>query len=238
MTNFDDRLRAQLERLDAAIPAPLAPTVAARPAQRRTISRRRQGFTLLAAAAVLLTATAISVVANQPPPDPAVVARNQADEERVRNDLGAAMAGRCLSVKEAKTLFRERLDALGLSSWTIRDDGRTAKSPCVGAGPAGDIQDVLLTPSMGGATAAALDVLEARLIKECVGRDEAVSVLRATLLANGIADPRIEVTGIRSVPVEGADAYVKHVKDGCYVYGHAQADEQNGGTYTWYISGP
>jgi hypothetical protein len=238
MTTFDDRLRAQLERLDAAIPAPLSPTLAPQGIQRRSINRRRQGFTLLAAAAVLLTATAIGVVANQPPPDPAVVARNEADEERVRNDLGAAMAGRCLSVDEAKTLFRERLDALGLSSWTIRDDGRTAKSPCVGAGPAGDIQDVLLTPSMGGATAAALDVLEARLIKECVGRDEAVAALRAILVANGIADPQIEVTGIRIVPVEGADAYVKHVKDGCYVYGHAQADEQDGGTYTWFVSGP
>jgi len=31
----------------------------------------------------------------------------------------------------------------------------------VGAGPAGDIQDVLLTSSLGRVTAAALDVLEA-----------------------------------------------------------------------------
>lgn len=234
MTEFDDVLRVRFEHLDAAIPVP-APMPLPAVAPRRSKRRRWQAVLLAAAVVAAFVITAIGVVATQPPPDPAVVARDQADEQRLRDDLGAAMAGRCFSLGEAKALFRERLDALGLMDWTIRDDGRTAKSPCVGGAAIGDAHEILVTPSLGGPLAADLDRLERRLIDECLTRDEAVAALHVVLDAHGIANPQIELSGVQIVPVEGTDAYLKHVDAGCYVYGHAQFDQQ--GRYTWYISG-
>lgn len=232
MTDFDTTLRDRMARLDAAIPNFAEPEMSA---ARRGPNRRRQGVILIAAAASLLAVTALAAVANQPPPDPAIVAQNEADERRVLDDLGAHTANACLSLDEAIALFRARLDALGLADWTIRDDGRATSSPCVGAAVIGDAHEVLIMPSMGMPVATALDALGAELLATCAGREEAVERLRATLVAEGIAEPRIEVTGIRAVPIDKADAYVRHVENGCHVYGGAQFDSV--GSYTWFISG-
>jgi hypothetical protein len=229
MTEFDDTLRHRLARLDAAIPAPSAPPVVKR--SRR--SRRRQGLLLVAAAATLFGLSALGTAATRPPVDPAVAA---ADEERLRDDLGAHIGDRCLSLPQAKTLFRQRLDALGLTTWTIRDDGRTANAPCVSGAPIGDVAEVLMMPSMGGRLATALDAVAIQILTRCATRDDAMSALRATLVAQGVNAPQIATSGIRSVPVNGADDFIKHVKSGCWVYGGAQFD--NTGRYTWYVSGP
>lgn len=233
MTDFDARLRERFAHLDASIPAVPVPVVTA---PRRGLNRRRQGVFLLVAAAVFLGTAAVMTVATQPPPDPAVVARNAADEERVRNDLGTYTANACLSRDQAMTLFRQRLDALGLSSWTIRADDRINQARCVTAAPIGDTQEILLVASMGGDVAAALDGLSARLLDQCLGRDEAVALVRSTLVSLGVQDPKVEATGVRGLPVGSAgDAYLAHIDAGCYVYGGAQFD--NVGRYTWYVSG-
>jgi hypothetical protein len=175
-------------------------------------------------------------VANQPTPDPAVVAQNAADEERVLEDLGSRTESACLSREQATTMGRERLDALGLSNWTIRVDDRIKEARCVTFGVSGDIQEVLLVASMGGDVAKALDQIAAELLATCVARDDAVSLVRSMLTSLGVTDPKIEVTGIRQIPIENGDAYVAHVKGGCYVYGGAQFDDV--GHYTWFVSGP
>jgi len=233
MTDFDARLRERFAHLDASMPAVPAPVVTA---PRRGLNRRRQGVFLLVAAAVFLGTAAVIAVANQPPPDPAVVARNAADEERVRNDLGTHTANACLSRDQAMTLFRQRLDALGLSSWTIRADDRISQARCVTGAAIGDTQEVLLVPSMGGDVAKALDGVSATLLDQCLGRDDAVTLVRSTLSGLGVKDPNVQATGVRQVPVGSAgDAYLAHVDAGCYVYGGAQFD--NVGRYTWYVSG-
>ena len=233
MTDFDARLRKRFQRLDAAIPDVLEP-IAVSP--RRGRHRRRQGAFLLVAAAVFLGAAAIATFATPPPPDPAVTARNAADEERVLNDLGTYTGSTCLTRDGAMTLFRQRLDALGLKNWTIRADTRISHARCVTAGVTGDTQEVLLLASMGGDVGNALDRVSATLLARCLGRDEAVALVRSTLSALGVQDPKVEPTGIRGVPVGAAgDAYLAHVDAGCYVYGGAQFDDV--GRYTWFVSG-
>jgi len=233
MIDFDATLQRRLARLDAAIPE-MAASHVERVARRR--DRRRQIVLLLAATVALLGITAIGTMATPPPPDPAVVAKHEADEERVRADLGPLVSAACLSPDQAVALVRERLDALGLSDWTVRNDGRAAAAPCAGAAPAGDIQEVLIMPNMGLPVSMALAAMRAGFLSTCLDRYDAVEQLRSTLKGLGIVDPKIEVTAIRSVPIDHADAYVQHVKDGCYGYGDAQFDQT--GRYTWSIYGP
>lgn len=233
MTDFDARLRERFAHLDASMPAVPTPAVTA---PRRGLNRRRQGVFFLVAATVFLGTAAVIAVANQPPPDPAVVARNAADEERVRNDLGTYTADACLSRDQATALLRKRLDALGLSGWTIRADDRIKEARCVTGAPIGDTQEILLIASMGGDVATALDGVSATLLDQCLDGDEAVALVRSTLAGLGVQDPKVEVTGVRQVPVGSTgDAYIAHVNVGCFVYGGAQFDDV--GRYTWYVSG-
>jgi hypothetical protein len=232
MTDFEATLRVRLERLDAAIPDPGHPVIVA---VRRRPNRRRQMIILLAAAVAFLGVAALGTVATPPPPDPAVVAKNAADEERVLSDLGPYFESVCLTRDQATVLIRNRLDALGLSSWTIRIDDRIKEAQCVGGAPSGDTHEVILLASMGGEVGKALDRLGADLLQRCVGRADAVRLLQAALESAGAIAPKIEIGGIRQVPLINGDAYVQHVRDGCYVYGGAQFDDV--GRYTWYLSG-
>jgi hypothetical protein len=190
---------------------------------------------LLAATAALLTATSLVATAIPPPPDPAVEARNAADEELVRNDLGLYTSTTCLTEAEALSLFRERLDALGFEDWTVRADGRYRDAPCVGAAAIGEDKEVMLLPSMGSNVADALDATRDELVRECLSTGDAIDRVRTTLIREGIADPRVVAGALLAVPLEHADAYLEHVANGCAVYGGAQFDES--GRYTWTVSG-
>jgi hypothetical protein len=231
MNDFDATLRARLHQLDAAIPDPGVPAIVAR---RRGPNRRRQAIVLLAAAVVFLGSAAFATVANPPPPDPAVVAQNHADEERIRNDPGMNFEA-CLNRDQSVALIRSRLDVLGYSSWTIRNDDRIKYAPCVEGAVLGDTHEVLLIASMGGRVSDALDELEANLMTQCLGRSSATDLLRTTLQDAGIANPKVEVTGIRQAPLINGDAYLQHART-CYVLSGAQFDME--GRYTWYLSGP
>jgi hypothetical protein len=236
MTDFDSRLREKFMRLDAAIPEPAPPAAAA---PQRGLNRRRQAMFLLAAAVVFLGVAAVATVAQQRPPTAAEIAasaKDAADEERLRDDLGALTGSACLTASQATDLVNSRLKALGLTGWTIRSDARISQAPCVTLAPSGDTHSVLLVASMGGPVAHALDALGKDLLATCASRDDAVARLREALAANGIADPKIEVGGIRGVPHDDGGAYVAHVKAGCYVLAGAMFDDV--GRYTWYVAGP
>jgi hypothetical protein len=236
MTDFDSRLRDKFIRLDAAMPEPAPPTPAA---QRRRPNRRRQAMFLLAAAVVFLGAAAVATVAQPRPPTAAEIAasaKDAADEERLRDDLAPLTDSACLTAAQAADLVAARLSALGIVGWTVRSDNRISQAPCVTVAPSGDTHEVLLIASMGGPVAHALDALENDLMAACASRDDAVGRLRGALVANGIADPRVEAGGIRGVPVGDGGAYVAHVQAGCHVLAGAQFDDV--GRYTWFVAGP
>lgn len=233
MSDFESRLRLRLHRLDAAVPPARPPSAVGRRAAGP--NRRRQVIVLFAAALLLLSATSLVAIANAPPPDPAVQARDAADEERVRDDLGREMGDACLTAGAAQALFRRRLDALNLRDWTIRVDGRVGEARCVGGAAIGDSHEVLLIPSMGGEVAKTLDAVSADLMRRCLGRSDAIELIRSTLTNLGVTDPKVEAGGIRGIPLEYADGYAQHVADGCYIYGGARFDDV--GRYTWFVSG-
>jgi len=231
MSTFERRVRAGLQRLEAAVPEPKPPA-----ARRPNPRRRRQVILLLAATASLLLAGSLVATAGRTPPTSAQQAKNAADEERVRDDIGQHMGNACLSRAEAVAVIRARLNALGLADWTIRSDDSTREAPCVGAAAIGDTHEVLLTPSMGGDVARALDAISAQLMQECLGKEQAVTLVSSTLTDLGVSNPKLETGGVRGVPVEYGGAYLQHIADGCYVYAGAQFDDV--GRYTWYLAGP
>jgi hypothetical protein len=190
----------------------------------------------------LVIGSSLAVSGNPPPPDAAQLARDHRDEERVLEDLGQVTNEECLSADDAKRVFRQRLDALGLPNWTIRDDGRTRDAPCVTGAPIGENREVLLMSSMGMRVSDALERLKVDLLSRCLDPDEALQLLRATLEAAGVADPIVAIKGIND-PLSGpvglpgppngaeAQAYMQHIADGCVVFGDAQSSQT--GLYTW-----
>lgn len=236
MPDFDTELRQRLQRLEAAVPES-SPPVRTDYAGRRA---PRRGKLALALAAVLALAVGTALVASgtAPPPDPAQVARDAADEERVLGDLAAHEGDACLTANQATALYRARLDALGLTSWTIRVDDRILEAPCVSAGVSGQTHQVILIPSMGGKVNAAVEALKVDLLSRCLGHTAAVELLRTTLESAGVSQPRIVIGGIRGVPGppdgDEARAYLQHFADGCVVFGDAQSDQV--GRYTWTLS--
>src|SRR6266508_984053 len=197
MSDFDTRLRLRLQRLDAAVPPARPPSAMGRRTERP--NRRRQLIALFAAALVLLSATSLVAIAIAPPPDPAVQARDAADEQRVLDELGRQTDDACLSAGAAQALFRQRLDDMGLRNWTVRVDGRVREARCVGGAAIGDSHEVLLIPSMGGDAAKALDAASADLMRRCLGRSEAVELIRSTLTRLGVTDPKVEAGGVRGI---------------------------------------
>ena len=240
MTDFETDLRVRLQRLDAAVPPSSSPSVDI--AARRSLGRRRGILTLgLAAMVTLVLGTAV-VIATTPPPSAVDIARDTADEERVNADLAVQLGYSCLDQKQAEALVRERLDILGLATWTIRVAGNEAAvrdAPCVEADAIGASHEVLLSPSMGMTVARAMDELALSLMTTCANWEEAAAQLRSSLRQAGIPNPRIVSGGVRGVPGppdgDEAKAYLQHIADGCVVYGGTGSD--NTGNYTWYLTG-
>lgn len=64
------------------------------------------------------------------------------------------------------------------------------------------------------------------LLNRCLGRDDAVSLLRSTLFSLGLQDPKVEATGVRQMPMGSAgDARSSH-----RVRGDVPAVEDDDGT--------
>ena len=232
MDDFDNQLRSRLEHLEAAAPGP-AVALGANAAANRP-NRRRQLVLLLAATVVAFAVTTLVVVAQPPALDPELENRNSADEIRLRDDLAEEMAGACLSGTDARELIGRRLVALGLDDWTIVGDDRISQAPCVGAAPAGDVQQVWLMPSMGGVVAQALDDAAPEFLRRCLDREGAEALLRSVLVAAGVSDPTIEVGGVQAVPIDGYDEYMAAIANGCVLLAGAQFDSV--GRYTWYLA--
>jgi hypothetical protein len=232
--DFDARLTTKLARLDAAVPAPRQPLRGAATAigHRRT---RGRVILVLAAAALLTAASVFVATGTQTPRTPAEIAKDDADEVRVFADLGALTSDRCLSLAQATKLFREHLDALGLQGWSLHilhDQVREAR--CVGAAPIGADHEVVILPSMGGDVDKALDRVAGDLMTRCVTPKEAVALVRSTLVGLGRTDANVQVRPAWAFPADDGGAFVKHMAQGCAVYGGAQFD--NAGRYTWFVN--
>ena len=194
------------ERVQAAM---LRPTISggrglARPRRRTMVG------TLIAAALLLATAATAQRVLYPDRPYPALEAA-----------LADAFAGTdCVGPAAARQTVRARLDSLGYDDWTIGNRAGAASARCVSTAVDGRHHEVMLLPATGGDLIAALDVVRAELLDRCLGREDAIRLVRSVLVSMRLTDEwqvRAKSGGPQGAPADQWDAYKKHVADGCFV---------------------
>lgn len=225
MSDFDERLRSRLERLDAAVPDPRPLPVASLAVARVRRRGRRRIVVLLAAAALLLTTSAVTG------------SRLLFPEEVPYPDIDAALgeifnSRPCVTAADANPLVRTELDALGYADWGIESRPGADTARCVGAGVDGGHHSVILIPGAGQALSETLQATGEEMLRQCFNRDEAIAFLSSVLTAAGETDFSIDPSsGIKGGPLDQIDAYYEHVAAGCYVYVGVGRDEAGRATY-------
>lgn len=235
MTDFDTRLRARLERLDAAIPAPrplsvsagdgrLARMTRAGPARQR---RGRRVILLLAAAFLMATSVATAqrfLFADVP--QPALEAA--LEEVFAQSD--------CVTATDAKDAIRARLDALGYAGWEIESSGAVEHARCVAAGLVTTEHLVILLPAAGRDVAEAVAGVREELMRRCLGKDEATQLISSVLTSLGVTDFSVRAAGPQGAPIGQEEAVRSHVAAGCFVYSGMGWDADGHANY--YLWGP
>ncbi|MBA3779001.1 MAG: hypothetical protein H0X16_06865 [Chloroflexi bacterium] len=219
MIDFDAHLRERLQRLDDAIPSPLPPEAATDERQaelaRVRQPRRRRGrkLVVLLAAAALLVATGAAAAGRLLFPDVPQPALEAALEE-------VFAASGCITATEATDAIRARLDAMGHGDWEIETRPGTEHPRCVSAGLISPQHVVVLLPAAGRDVAEALEGVRDELLRQCLGRDEAIQLVSSVLTSLGATDFRVSADpwGPQGAPMDQLEAYQSHVAAGCYVY--------------------
>lgn len=217
MTVFDTQLRERLERLDAAIPAPRLPSVptpAGRPAavtRRSRALRRRRGLIVLLAAAIML-AGSVAIAQRITYPD--------LPEPALEGALREIFAGRCLSATAATEAIEGKLAALGKTDWVIESRPGAAEASCVSSFIVVPHHAVVLIPGISREVAAAKEFLVDELLRQCLGRADAIQLVSSALTSAG-ADRfvvRADPWGNQGGPLDKIDDYRRHVAKGCFVF--------------------
>lgn len=214
MRDFETKLRARLERLDAAIPDPQPPAapVAAMPGRLKV---GRRVLVLLAAAAVLVGASAAAAQRVRDQGD----AFDPAVERAV--ELFLDQKG-CTSLAEAREGIRTILDRLGRGDWDIQVAGGADTARCVSAGIVAPDRLVVIIGAVGRDVSLAVERIGNELLRQCFDRDAAVALARSILESAGGTDIEIHVDdpfGPRAMPFDAAEEYRQHMAAGCYVSG-------------------
>jgi len=216
MNDFDTRLKAKLEHLDGAIPEPAAPDLAAARAQAaRRRGRFRRLVPALAAAALLIGAGAVGANRVLYPDNP---------EPELEAALAQAWAVEdCMSPDDARAAAQAALDSLGYADWTV------ATRPSVGTGTGctftavmSGYHEVILLGGAGRELADALGAVRSELFEQCLDRDEAVALVSSVVISHGVTDFDIVTNPLGmgpAIPLDQADAYIAHFKEGCFMWG-------------------
>jgi hypothetical protein len=202
----DARAGSLRERVQAAVARPITTggRGLARPRRRTVVG------TFIAAALLVASAATAQRVLYPDRPYPALEAA-----------LADAFAGMdCVGPAAARRTVRAQLDGLGYDDWTIGNRAGAASARCVSTAVNGRYHEVMLLPAAGGDLIAALDVVRTELLDRCLGRDDAIRLVRSVLVSMHVTDEwqvRANPDGPQGAPADQWDAYKKHVADGCYV---------------------
>jgi hypothetical protein len=234
MTDFEGALALRVQRLDAAIPAPLLPArsgTGALTAKRPSRSRRWRVLLLVAAAALLVAASA-ATAGKLLYPDVANPGVELALEEAVPGGTS------CASVDDATAAIRERLDAHGFTDWTIRPTAGVGTAPCVNTGYLATEHEVLLFAALGQAGADAVHAAADELLANCYGRSDAIALISSVVRSIGVTNFRVAADpwGPQGGPIDQFEAYKAHVAAGCFVY--VSLGYEEGGQSIYYLWGP
>lgn len=226
---FDDRLAARLRALDAAIPAralpdliPAREVLTRQPA--RPGRRTRRGLILLAAAVALLVGTTVvtgggmEFPAEQPEPElEAALAQMVATRE-------------CLTPEQAEAEIPGVFASLGFEGWGVERTQAARDARCVSTAVVPERHVVWLLPGRSHAEAEVTESLKAELMARCLGRDEALQLVRSALASVSVTDVdiRADPGGPQAYPVDQEDAWKQHVAQGCYVLASIATWDENG----------
>ncbi len=236
MTTFDDRLAAQLRALDAAIPAQAPPDpMMARDVltTQRTQPRHgvRRGLVLLAAAAALLIGTTV-----------VTGGRMEFSGEQPEPELEAALAQlvaarECLSPEQAEAEIPTLLASLGYEGWDVERTQAARNARCVATAVESEHHAIWLLPGRSRAEAEVTESLKVELMARCLGRKDALELVRSALASVGVTDIEIRADpgGPQAFPVDQEDAWKQHVAQGCFVLSPVVAWDENGHKtlYVW-----
>jgi hypothetical protein len=210
-SNFEARLQARIQRLDAAIPAAPAPVVL--PSRREPRRRGRRLVPILAAAALLVGAGVVGAQRILYPDTP---------EPELEAALGVAWSEvDCMSPADARSAVQAALDELGKADWTIADrPGVGGGTGCTFPGVIVTLHEVALFPGAGAELAGATERLARELLDTCLNRSDAMALLSSVLVAHGVTDFNISADpwGPQGGPIDQIEAYRAHVAAGCFVY--------------------
>jgi hypothetical protein len=208
-TDFDERLRARIQRLDGAVPAGPPPAIT----RARARKRGRRLVPILAAAALLVGAGVVGAQVTLHPDNP---------EPELEAALGKAWAGvACMSPDDARSAVQTALDELGKADWTIADrPGVGGGTGCTFPGVIATLREVALFPGAGAELSAATERLAQELLDRCLNRSDAMALLSSVLVANGVTDFDMSADpwGPQGGPIDQIEAYKAHVAAGCFVY--------------------
>jgi hypothetical protein len=239
MTDFDERLQARLERLDAAIPSARLPTVSVADGRQADTARGRMphrwpgrkaalGLAAAAVLAVASVATAQRVLFSDVPPPGLEAAL---EEIFTGSD--------CVTLADAKDAIHARLEAAGAADWEIRTQPG-AGAPCVAAGIVAEDHLIILLPSSGRVVAEAMERTAEELMRRCLGRDEAIRFVSSVLTSLGVTDFSVSADpwGPQGGPADQIEAYREHVAAGCFVYSGMGRDANGRAIYYLWGSWP
>jgi hypothetical protein len=234
MTDFESALALRVQRLDAAIPAPLLPartgggTLAAAVLSRK----RRWRVPLTLAAAALLVAASVVTAGKVLYPDVANPGVELALEEAVPGGTS------CVPIDRATAAIRERLDAHGFSDWTIRSTAGVGTAPCINTGYLASEHVVLLFAALGQAGVDAVHAAADELLANCYGRSDAIALISSVVRSIGVTNFRVAADpwGPQGGPIDQYEAYKAHVAAGCFVY--VSLGYEEGGQSVYYLWGP
>jgi hypothetical protein len=226
-SDFDARLRARIQHLDAAIPVAPAPVLL--PSRQQPRRRGRRLVPLLAAAALLIGAGVVGAQVTLHPDNP---------EPELEAALGRAWAGvACMSPEDARRAVQAALNELGKADWTIANrPGVGGGTGCTFPGVIAPLHEVALFPGAGAELSAAIETLAQELLDTCLKRSDAMALLSSVLVAHGVTEFDISADpwGPQGGPMDQIEAYEAHVADGCFVYvgsgGNAEGKPQY---YLW-----
>lgn len=184
--------------------------------------RRARVIALFGAAALLLVASAATAQRMLYPdvPEPEL----EAAIHRIWSDRN------CVPPAEARAAMQRELDGLGYSDWTIGTRPGTYDASCASVAVLATLHELELMPGMSSDVATTSAVLVDGLLRECLGRADAIQFVTSVLTTAG-SDPfsvRADPWGPQAGPADKIEAYRAHVDAGCFVYVGAMTRDSEG----------
>ena len=175
----------------------------------------------LAGAAVVLVAGVLGLTvryAAQPPADAGVFGGPTPPPAVAALLLSLFSEQNCHDPAGSQQAVRQALAAAGLAGWSVRIGSQVKPTDCVTATYDVGHQQVVLLLAMRPEIKRAIDGVIDELLKDCLDRDHAETLLRNALTAAGASDFEVRTDGGEAGPIEREAEIHAHFVAGCSIY--------------------